>query len=849
MLADPSKSRPPSQTGSFAEQLAARKSTAAPVAVAGRLVADRDEIKNFLNSIFKRCQRYVGKAHVVLQGLQHQPNRSILFDWRSFDSELVDAASHAATTVANRSPDQAAVFCVPPMLFGEKTTPKGRRFAGAANVICNPVINVELDDKPAASLRSLETHLGPATLVVASGGTSWGQDGPEDRLHAYWRLAEPAVGNEDLARLKRARKAAAVLVGADKTAVPLCHPMRLPGSWHRKSTTPRLCRIVRSGDNEVGLTDALEKLESIVGVLSSGGSGDKRGSSGFSTPRPWPAEALTQAAQTIPNTRLPWDEWNRLLMVFYDASHGSSEGLEAAHAFSEKCAEKYDAADTDGRWDHFASSPPTSLADRTLLYEARKTDRDFVDPVAPGAADFFDDLGELPEGQGVSSLFDTKPEPAHPMPALRVVAGLVDPTGLPVREWLIQPRYPIGDVSQCVGEPGISKSTVMLRDALVVATGREDILRGKDRNGQPITRERLHASGPVIVYNAEDRVAEMERRLTAAQTHYGVTAADMKHPIVLWSGVDAGTLTIMRRDSDRGPMKRAPGADILERAVREHGAMLVVLDPQISLTAGSHENSNDDQDALLQEIAIMATRCGAAFAVVQHTSKTTRNAKGDMGAGRGAFSAVGKVRSAFTLVKVTGEDDEQSWNLPPGDASFRLDYAKVSHDRKPTEPIIFRRISAPVGNGLGVKASAATAMFDDNPREALRAAGDFAPVIEIVDLKTHAEAAATKPRNEAEARRIAEVVCNLMGGTTEMPLGDLWSAIGVRMREEGICDAKHRPAVTGHIVSALAGDGAEIDRAGQTVRVRVSKKKPGDKSPWWLSIDNATGQAAAEMTE
>ena len=278
---------------------------------------------------------------------------------------------------------------------------------------------------------------------------------------------------------------------------------------------------------------------------------------------------------------------------------------------------------------------------------------DYSLPMRP--EDFFDDLGDVPTAPNANegaSPFDVNPEPVPRFPDLKIVSGVIDPKALPVREWLVQPRYPIGDVAQCVGEPGISKSTFMLRDALAVATGREDILRGRDAHGQPISAERLHTSGPVIVYNAEDRVDEMEKRLSAAQTHYGVGAADMKHPIILWSGTN-GPLTIVRRDNDRSAMKRAPGAELLEQVIRKHGVVLAILDPQISLSSGGHENSNEDQDALLQELAVMAARCKTAVAVVHHTSKGTRGAKGDMGAGRGAFSAVGKVRSAFTLVNVS----------------------------------------------------------------------------------------------------------------------------------------------------------------------------------------------------
>ena len=122
-----------------------------------------------------------------------------------------------------------------------------------------------------------------------------------------------------------------------------------------------------------------------------------------------------------------------------------------------------------------------------------------------------------------------------------------------------------------------------------MATRREDILRGKDATGNPVSPERLPESGPVIVYNAEDRLDEMERRLTAVQRHFNVSDADMKHPIVLWSGIDHGALKIMRRTNDRSSLERAKEADRLEAVIREHKAVLVILDTQISLSSGGHE--------------------------------------------------------------------------------------------------------------------------------------------------------------------------------------------------------------------------------------------------------------------
>jgi hypothetical protein len=55
-----------------------------------------------------------------------------------------------------------------------------------------------------------------------------------------------------------------------------------------------------------------------------------------------------------------------------------------------------------------------------------------------------------------------------------------------------------------------------------------------------------------------------------------------------------------REGGDRAPLKRAEGASLLEAEIRKAGAVMVILDPQISLTTGAAENSNDDADALFQ---------------------------------------------------------------------------------------------------------------------------------------------------------------------------------------------------------------------------------------------------------
>ena len=126
-------------------------------------------------------------------------------------------------------------------------------------------VTVECDECPDAARAKLEAILGPATTVISSGGI-WndGNGGAQDKLHLHWRLAQPARGRDDLIKLKRAREICAHLVDADPTSIPICHPIRWPGSWHRKAE-PRLTEIVACNpDVEIELGAALAKLEPLA---------------------------------------------------------------------------------------------------------------------------------------------------------------------------------------------------------------------------------------------------------------------------------------------------------------------------------------------------------------------------------------------------------------------------------------------------------------------------------------------------------------------------------------------------------------------------------------------------------
>ena len=105
---------------------------------------------------------------------------------------------------ANRAANdpRAVVFCPPLALFSSKERAREQDISEGL------ALSVELDKHPSHGREQLEQMLGPATVVVKSGGVWIDQDGQmHDKLHLHWRLAKPASDPDALAKLEaRARR-------------------------------------------------------------------------------------------------------------------------------------------------------------------------------------------------------------------------------------------------------------------------------------------------------------------------------------------------------------------------------------------------------------------------------------------------------------------------------------------------------------------------------------------------------------------------------------------------------------------------------------------------------------------
>jgi predicted P-loop ATPase len=333
------------------------------VTTRSRLESDRAELTRFVDATFRYAEN---GTNAVLRTFAEGSNEvlgtvRVPLNGASLDP-IIEHAAHQATKAANAA--RPAVFAPPVATFiGSRA-----RERDLANGL---VLTVEADHAPAIARRHLQFVLGPPTVVVGSGG-AWidPETGEvEDKLHLHWRCKEPGRTTYEHALLKRARALACRFVGGDATAITPAHPLRWPGSWHRKHE-PRLARIVDvRPDVEIEASEVIDLLEPVVPAQCAGGC--RRGGSQHDCELD--DHDLAALGQIIANPDREWADWNRLGMAFFAASNGSEAGLAAFNQVSQRSA-KYDASDTRRRWEHFHQSPPHRLGPGTLIYEARQVD-------------------------------------------------------------------------------------------------------------------------------------------------------------------------------------------------------------------------------------------------------------------------------------------------------------------------------------------------------------------------------------------------------------------------------------------------------------------------------------------
>jgi hypothetical protein len=576
----------------------------------------------------------------------------------------VSEAVRAVHEMAKRAAEAGFPVVVAPPI----ATFKGRAGAAESDLAEGVALSVDCDNSdPDAALKMLTKLLGKPTVTVASGGEWTAPETGEvrDRLHLHWRLSVPTRDLAGHRRLKLARELAARLVGGDRSAGPVVHPFRWPGTAHMKQLPYRQARIKSLDDSrEIDLDAALPALQGALG-----GEGRTNLDLGFATPHERQVGShsillahdvsdVVAVLAAIPNDNLEWDEWNKIGLAAYSASGGHDAGYDAWLAWSAK-SEKHDNATCRERWHHYQRHKGRNdnyapherrVGMGTLVHLARQTDPDWQLP----SKIVRDARHEAPaNGDGC------------PLANLDFNAYRLDHLASgtpPVRQFLLEPIMPLGVVGLLFGEGGLGKSMEALALAILVArAGMGSPPSGLALQGPFGGTVPKCSGGASIFLTLEDDRAEIHRRTMAVDAAgyrdgapcYVIPALDLPgfDPALITTGVGRiATLTdfaIRGLDAMVINVSRESG----------HPVRLIILDPAGDFL-DADENDAGPVKRLLRLLREKASAHGCTILLLGHVAKS-----GGGTSMRGSSAWVANARFAYSLRRLDEKDDKNALKI------------------------------------------------------------------------------------------------------------------------------------------------------------------------------------------
>lgn len=226
------------------------------------------------------------------------------------------------------------------------------------------------------------------------------------------------------------------------------------------------------------------------------------------------------------------------------------------------------------------------------------------------------------------------------------------PASIDPRPWIYGRVLMRGMVSATIAPGGIGKTSLIVAEALAMASGR------------PLLNEDIHG-GPqrVWLWNLEEPEDELARRIQAAAIHHAVRADEIDHRLFVNAGPDNGLLTASATTS--GYIHEEVFAD-LEREIQKRGIDVLVIDPFVSSHA-LDENDNVQIDRVVKRWSRLAQTVRCAVHIIHHTRKSDQSVASE--SARGAKALVDAARMVRVLNAAT-PDETAALGLQAGVRAF-----------------------------------------------------------------------------------------------------------------------------------------------------------------------------------
>lgn len=274
-------------------------------------------------------------------------------------------------------------------------------------------------------------------------------------------------------------------------------------------------------------------------------------------------------------------------------------------------------------------------------------------------------------------------------PAVSTYGASFDPAQIPLRRWLLGRRRSIGEVTVDAGPPGTNKSTLMLTDAVAIATGRK------------ILADAVHEAGGVLFLAGEDARRDVEARLAGILEFYEITPAELadRLHVLYLAEVDPMRYTLAQMAEDLAVLNTNMTAWL-----REFPDVLAVFVDPLMAWHRLVENSNEALQLLFSSLRAIAVQGNRHVGIDHHVTKVTmadpEGHVNNLAALRGAGVIGADIRWAFTLAKLN-QTTVTTYGIPEeGRRRYRrFDQLKQSYAADDEEMRLLRVESVEIANG------------------------------------------------------------------------------------------------------------------------------------------------------
>ena len=153
-----------------------------------------------------------------------------------------------------------------------------------------------------------------------------------------------------------------------------------------------------------------------------------------------------------------------------------------------------------------------------------------------------------------------------------------DPTTIPVRDWIYGKHLIRRHVSATIASGAVGKTSLKIVETLALATGRSLL-------GQEVPKR-----SRVWLFNLEDDLIELRRRVSAAMIYYNIKPSDIGDRL----HIDGEKSLVITKTTRQGTVINAPVVDAIVEAIEALEIDVLFVDPFIS----SHDAPESDSGAM-----------------------------------------------------------------------------------------------------------------------------------------------------------------------------------------------------------------------------------------------------------